>query len=185
MCKAALLGLGVTMIAMPDALLYLERGELVRLVPTWYADAGPISIYYASRTLLPSKTRPSWTSSLKSSSAGRALRRKRRLTETTRERARLDSQWAWATSFLMPKPVQSLGLAINRSVIRTHRRFRCDSGDKTPTAAPGSTARDCRAKPSRVLPRPCFGQAHRLWPWPPARGRKAPRRCLGRDQVRH
>ena len=45
------------MIAKPDALPYLERGELVRLVPSWYADAGPISIYYASRTLLPSKTR--------------------------------------------------------------------------------------------------------------------------------
>ena len=57
MCKAALLGLGVTMVAKPDALPYLERGELVRLVPNWYADAGPISIYYASRALLPSKTR--------------------------------------------------------------------------------------------------------------------------------
>ena len=29
----------------------------MRLVPQWYADAGPISIYYASRTLLPAKTR--------------------------------------------------------------------------------------------------------------------------------
>src|SRR5258706_599655 len=27
------------------------------LVPQWYADAGPISIYYASRTLLAAKTR--------------------------------------------------------------------------------------------------------------------------------
>jgi DNA-binding transcriptional LysR family regulator len=27
------------------------------LSPAWYADAGPISIYYANRTLLPSKTR--------------------------------------------------------------------------------------------------------------------------------
>jgi hypothetical protein len=41
MCRAALLGLGVTLIA----------------IPQWYADAGPISIYYASRTLLPAKTR--------------------------------------------------------------------------------------------------------------------------------
>lgn len=57
MCQLALLGLGVAMIATADALPYLERGELVRLVPNWYADAGPISLYYANRTLLPAKTR--------------------------------------------------------------------------------------------------------------------------------
>ena len=57
MCRAALLGLGVTLIAVPHALPHLERGALVRLVPQWYSDGGPISIYYASRTLLPSKTR--------------------------------------------------------------------------------------------------------------------------------
>jgi DNA-binding transcriptional LysR family regulator len=56
-CRAALLGLGVTLIAMSHALPYLERGALVRLVPQWYSDGGPISIYYASRTLLPAKTR--------------------------------------------------------------------------------------------------------------------------------
>lgn len=57
MTRAAVLGLGVTMIAVPDALPFLERGELIRLMPKWYADAGPISLYYASRTLLPAKTR--------------------------------------------------------------------------------------------------------------------------------
>ena len=57
MCRAALLGLGVTLIAVPHALPHLDRGTLVRLVPQWYADSGPISIYYASRTLLPAKTR--------------------------------------------------------------------------------------------------------------------------------
>jgi DNA-binding transcriptional LysR family regulator len=57
MCRAALLGLGVALIAVPHALPHLERGALVRLAPLWYADAGPISIYYASRTLLPAKTR--------------------------------------------------------------------------------------------------------------------------------
>jgi DNA-binding transcriptional LysR family regulator len=57
MCRAALLGLGVTLIAVPHALPHLESGTLVRLVPQWYADAGPISIYYASRTLMPAKTR--------------------------------------------------------------------------------------------------------------------------------
>jgi DNA-binding transcriptional LysR family regulator len=57
MCRAALLGLGVTLIAVPHALPHLDCGALVRLVPQWYSDAGPISIYYASRTLLPAKTR--------------------------------------------------------------------------------------------------------------------------------
>ena len=57
MCRAALLGLGVSLIAVPHALPHLERGALVRLVPGWYVDAGPISIYYANRTLLPAKTR--------------------------------------------------------------------------------------------------------------------------------
>ncbi len=28
----------------------------MRLVPQWYADGGPISIHYASRTQLPAKT---------------------------------------------------------------------------------------------------------------------------------
>src|SRR5204862_6915070 len=57
MCRAALLGLGVTLIAVPHALPHLETGALVRLVPQWYSDGGPISIYYATRTLLPAKTR--------------------------------------------------------------------------------------------------------------------------------
>jgi DNA-binding transcriptional LysR family regulator len=57
MCRAALLGLGVTLIAVPHTLSHLESGALVRLVPQWYADAGSISIYYATRTLLPAKTR--------------------------------------------------------------------------------------------------------------------------------
>jgi len=56
-CRAALLGLGVALIAVPHALAHLESGALVRLVPHWYVDAGPISIYYATRSLLPAKTR--------------------------------------------------------------------------------------------------------------------------------
>ncbi|UJR82845.1 LysR family transcriptional regulator [Sandaracinus amylolyticus] len=57
MCRVAALGLGVALVAVPDALPYLERGALVRVLPRWWADAGNISIYYASRTLLPAKTR--------------------------------------------------------------------------------------------------------------------------------
>ncbi|MBY6264015.1 LysR family transcriptional regulator [Azospirillum sp. 412522] len=57
MREAALLGLGVALLAVPDVLPHLERGELLRLVPRWYADAGAISLYYASRAHLPAKTR--------------------------------------------------------------------------------------------------------------------------------
>lgn len=57
MREAARLGLGVALLAIPDVLPELESGALVRLVPRWYADAGAISVYYASRTLLPGKTR--------------------------------------------------------------------------------------------------------------------------------
>ncbi len=56
-CRAALLGLGLALIAVPHALPHLESGALVRLLPQWYGDGGPISIYYATRALLPAKTR--------------------------------------------------------------------------------------------------------------------------------
>lgn len=55
--QAARLGLGVAMVAVPDVLADLEAGRLVRLLPRWWADAGSISVYYASRALLPAKTR--------------------------------------------------------------------------------------------------------------------------------
>ena len=57
MREAAILGLGVTLLAVSDVLASIERGALVRLLPRWYADAGAISIYYATRALLPAKTR--------------------------------------------------------------------------------------------------------------------------------
>lgn len=57
MREAALLGLGVALLVVPDALPWLERGELVRLLPDWYVDLGVISLYYPSRTLMPAKTR--------------------------------------------------------------------------------------------------------------------------------
>lgn len=57
MRAAALLGLGVTLLAVPDVLPQLERGELVRLLPRWYVDAGAISIYYATRSQMPARTR--------------------------------------------------------------------------------------------------------------------------------
>lgn len=57
MLEAALLGLGVALLVVADALAALDDGRLVRLVPRWYCDAGAISLYYPSRTLLPAKTR--------------------------------------------------------------------------------------------------------------------------------
>lgn len=57
MREAAKLGLGVAMLTVPDVVSDLENGSLVRVLPQWYADAGAISLYYASRTLMPAKTR--------------------------------------------------------------------------------------------------------------------------------
>ena len=57
MRDAARLGLGVTLLALIDVVPDLERGDLIRLLPDWHADAGAISLYYASRTLISAKTR--------------------------------------------------------------------------------------------------------------------------------
>jgi len=42
---------------MPFARSWIDSGALRRLLPGWYADAGPLAIYYPSRHLLPAKTR--------------------------------------------------------------------------------------------------------------------------------
>jgi DNA-binding transcriptional LysR family regulator len=55
--QAARLGLGVAFVPMPFAFAAIERGELLRLLPGWYSDAGPLSVYYPSRRMLPAKTR--------------------------------------------------------------------------------------------------------------------------------
>jgi DNA-binding transcriptional LysR family regulator len=56
-CRAALMGLGVAMIAIPYVERHLESGALRRLLPDWYTDLGAISLYFASQKLLPAKTR--------------------------------------------------------------------------------------------------------------------------------
>lgn len=56
-CGAALMGMGVAMLSMPDVLQQLESGALVRVLPDWYVDAGPLSLYFTSQKLLPAKTR--------------------------------------------------------------------------------------------------------------------------------
>ena len=55
--RAAADGMGIAMLPMPHALPMLERGELVRVLPDWHADALPLSIYYTSRKLMPAKVR--------------------------------------------------------------------------------------------------------------------------------
>ena len=57
MCQAAILGMGIAMLAVPDVLPHLDSGALERVLPRWYGDAGSISLYYANRALLPRKTR--------------------------------------------------------------------------------------------------------------------------------
>ena len=55
--QAARDGLGVALLPMPFAFAHIRSGELIRLLPGWYSDAGPLSLYYPSRRLLPAKTR--------------------------------------------------------------------------------------------------------------------------------
>jgi DNA-binding transcriptional LysR family regulator len=55
--RAALLGLGVGLIAVPYAAPHLENGTLERLLPDWHCDVGSISLYFTSQKLLPAKTR--------------------------------------------------------------------------------------------------------------------------------
>jgi DNA-binding transcriptional LysR family regulator len=57
LCRAARMGLGVAMIAVPYVERHLESGALLRLAPNWYADLGAISLYFAGQKLLPAKTR--------------------------------------------------------------------------------------------------------------------------------
>jgi len=54
---AAMHGQGVAFLPMPHAAPWLASGALMRLLPAWYADQGPISIYYPNKKLLPARTR--------------------------------------------------------------------------------------------------------------------------------
>ncbi|BES71410.1 LysR family transcriptional regulator [Marinobacter nanhaiticus D15-8W] len=56
-CRCAAMGLGVTLAPLDRAYPYLQRGELVRLLPDWYVDLGSVVVYYSGQKLLPAKTR--------------------------------------------------------------------------------------------------------------------------------
>lgn len=57
LCAAAVMGMGVTMLAMADVVEHIQNGSLIRLVPDWHADAGAVSLYFSSQKLLPLKSR--------------------------------------------------------------------------------------------------------------------------------
>jgi len=57
MAHAALAGLGVAFLPTPHSARWLENGQLMRLLPGWYAELSPLTIYYPNRKLLPAKTR--------------------------------------------------------------------------------------------------------------------------------
>jgi DNA-binding transcriptional LysR family regulator len=57
MARAAATGMGIALLPRPHALPLLESGALVRVLPDWYAESRPLSIYYTSRKLVPAKVR--------------------------------------------------------------------------------------------------------------------------------
>lgn len=57
LAQAARMGVGVALLPMPFAFASIAAGELLRLLPGWYCDAGPLSLYFPSKKMLPAKTR--------------------------------------------------------------------------------------------------------------------------------
>ncbi|CAE6779893.1 LysR family transcriptional regulator [Xanthomonas arboricola] len=57
LCSAVVVGIGIGLVAVPLAKPYLESGALVRLLPEWHVEVGPMSLYYTGLKLLPAKTR--------------------------------------------------------------------------------------------------------------------------------
>jgi DNA-binding transcriptional LysR family regulator len=55
--RSAACGLGVALLPLPHVLPLLDSGELVRVLPGWYGEIRPLSIYYSSRKLAPAKVR--------------------------------------------------------------------------------------------------------------------------------
>ncbi|OWQ47931.1 LysR family transcriptional regulator [Roseateles noduli] len=56
--RAVAMGLGITLMSMPHAAPLLKTGAIQRVLPGWFWDDGPISMYYSGqKKLLPAKTR--------------------------------------------------------------------------------------------------------------------------------
>ena len=56
-CHATLLGIGAGLVSVPHATPHLASGALIRLLPDWHVDIGPLSLYFTNQKLLPAKTR--------------------------------------------------------------------------------------------------------------------------------
>lgn len=56
-CRCAVMGLGITLAPLDRAYPYLQRGELLRVLPDWHGDLGSVVVYYSGQKLLPAKTR--------------------------------------------------------------------------------------------------------------------------------
>ena len=54
---AAACNMGIALLPLVHALPLLDSGALVRVLPDWYAETQPLSIYYSSRKLVPAKVR--------------------------------------------------------------------------------------------------------------------------------
>lgn len=50
-------GAGIALIPTSQVMDKLERGNLVRVMPDWHADGGPLFVYFSSARLLPMRTR--------------------------------------------------------------------------------------------------------------------------------
>lgn len=57
MVASARAGLGIALVPMSQALGGLASGELVRVLPAWWAEGGPLLVYFAGHRLLPARTR--------------------------------------------------------------------------------------------------------------------------------
>lgn len=57
MAQAALAGIGIAVLPLPHAQPFLRSGALVDVLPGWFVQGRPLCLYYASRRLLPAKTR--------------------------------------------------------------------------------------------------------------------------------
>lgn len=50
-------GLGIALLPTSQVLADLEHGSLVRVMPDWHADGGPVQVYFGSQKHLPPRTR--------------------------------------------------------------------------------------------------------------------------------
>lgn len=70
LCEGAVAGDGVALVGLSHALAHLEAGRLLRLLPTWWCDAGALQVYFGMSRMLPRKTRVFVDALLEAAEAG-------------------------------------------------------------------------------------------------------------------